>query len=385
MFRTINVRLYPTNSQEEYITRLHGCYRLVFNKCLDLNKNTYLESKRGLGLSGLVRYFHRDLIKSEEFSFLNEHNTKVLKQSIINLLNAYKRFFVNGAGTPKFKSKNDSKQSCRFPLEAISKRNNYLTGELTLTKKLKDVKFRCSDEYKSYLDENKKNIRSATLTKTKSGKYYLSFVVKGAPMKSLYRSDRVVGIDLGIKDFVVTSEGQTFENLKIRRNNEKKLAKLNRSLSKKQKGSKNRNKARLKLARFHEKLNNQKENYLHSVSNKLLNENQVVVMENLSVVNMMKNHKLAKSIQELSLYRFKFMLRYKADWYGRTLIEIDRFFPSSKLCSGCGYKNNHLKLSDRSWTCASCHVSNNRDVNAARNILNEGLKNLNKYLSVTGN
>lgn len=378
MIKALNIRLYPTKQQEDYISRLLGCYRLVFNKCLDLKKTAYLESKKSLGLSELGNYFHQNLTKSEEFDFLNEHNTKVLKQSVINLLDSYKRFFVNGAGFPKFKSKNDSKQSCRFPVDAISKRNAYSSGKLTLTKDLKNVKFRCSDEYKVYLDQNKKNIRSATLTKTKSGKYFLSILVDGELTKSLPDSDKTIGIDLGIKDFVITSEGQTFKNIKIKRNNEKKLVKLNRSLSKKQKGSKNRNKARIKLARFHEKLNNQKENYLHSVTNTLLDENQIIAMENLSVSGMMKNHKLARSLQELSLYRFKSMLKYKANWYGRTIVEIDRFFPSSKLCSNCNHKNTNLKLSDRSWACPSCKTVLDRDLNAAKNILAEGLRNLNK-------
>jgi len=185
---------------------------------------------------------------------------------------------------------------------------------------------------------------------------------------------------LGIKDFVITSDGETFENIKIKRNNKQKLNKLHKQLSKKQKGSKNRNKARIKLAKFYEKLNNQKENYLHSVTNSLLNENQVIVMENLNVSGMMKNHKLAKSIQELSLYRFKQILVYKADWSDdRQVIEIDRYFPSSKLCNVCNYKNNDLSLSDRQWICPQCGTNHNRDHNAALNIKNEGIKILSTH------
>jgi putative transposase len=184
----------------------------------------------------------------------------------------------------------------------------------------------------------------------------------------------VIGIDLGIKDFVITSEGETFKNLKLIRNNKKKLKKLHKILSKKQKGSNNKNKARIKLVRYHEKLNNQKENYLHYVTNSLLNDNQVIVMEDLNVKGMMKNHKLAKSIQELSLNRFKEILKYKSEWSGRSVVEINRWFPSSKLCSSCGFKYDKLTLSEREWTCPTCGTHHNRDHNASINIKNEGLR-----------
>jgi putative transposase len=191
-----------------------------------------------------------------------------------------------------------------------------------------------------------------------------------------------IGLDLGIKDFIIDSNGNSIENIKIKRNNEKKLAKLHRELSKKQKGGSNREKAKVKLAKFYEKLNNKKENYLHHITNQLLDENQVIVIEDLNVKGMMKNHNLAKSIQELSLYRFKEMLRYKAEWCGNHIVEIDRFFPSSKLCSNCGYKNNELKLSHRQWTCPNCGERHNRDHNAAINILNEGKKIVNNTIPI---
>ena len=184
--------------------------------------------------------------------------------------------------------------------------------------------------------------------------------------------NQFIGIDLGIKDFIVTSEAEVFDNIKIKRNNQKKLIKLNRTLSRKQKDSHNKNKARIKLAKFHEKLNNKKENYLHQVSNQLLNENQIIVMEDLNVKGMLKNHNLARSIQELSLCHFKEMLKYKAEWQGRYIVEVDRFYPSSKLCSNCGYKNNELTLKNREWTCPECKTHHNRDLNAAINIRNEG-------------
>ena len=290
------------------------------------------------------------------------------------MLESYKNFFVNGSGFPKFKSKHDNKQSCRFPEEAISSNNDYSSGKLTLTKSLKNVKFRCSDEYKVYLNKYKSGIKSATLTKTKSGNYFLSVLIDGELEKQSKPINDTIGIDLGIKDFIVCSDGKTFDNIKIKRNNEKKLVKLNRQLSKKTNGSKNKNKCRKKLAKYHEHLNNIKENYLHQVSNQLINENQVISMENLSVKSMMSNHKLSRSIQELSLNRFKNIMLYKANWYGRYVVEVDKWFPSSKLCNVCGYKNTELTLSDREWICPDCKTNHNRDLNAAINIKKEGLK-----------
>jgi putative transposase len=372
MLKAIKIRLYPNNGQEIYMNKLLGSYRFVYNQSLNFAIQQYKEDKKSVNIKILGNFLFQNLLKNEELHFLNEHNTKVLNQTLINLLDSYKRFFINGNGFPKFKSKNNNQQSCRFPAQAISKNNDYESGRLTLTKQLKNLKFRCSKQYKKQLNES--IVKSATLTKTKSNKYYLSILVETELNKQLPESNNIIGIDLGIKDFIITSEGETFDNIKIKRNNQKKIAKLHRKLSRKKKGSNNRNKAKIKLAKYYEKLNNKKEYYLHKISNKLLNENQVIVMESLSVSNMVKNHKLAKSLQELSLYRFKEILRYKSSWYGRDLVEIDRWFPSSKLCNNCGYKNNGLTLKDRTWICPECSKSHDRDINAAINIKKEGIK-----------
>jgi len=374
MLKSIKIRLYPNKEQESYIKTLLGSYRFVYNQCLDKKIKTYTNHKKNLGLKELGNFFHQELTKNNEFQWLMEHNTKVLKQSVIDLLDSYKRFFVNGNGFPKFKSKHDNKQSCRFPLESISKRNVYSEYKLTLSN-IKNIKFKCSENYVKYLDKNKEKIKSATLSKTKSDKYFLSILIDGDFVeKNNKPKNEFIGLDLGIKSFIVDSDGNTYENIKIKRNNEKKLNKLHKELSRKQKGSNNRNKSRLKLAKLYEKLNNKKENYLHSITNQLINENQVIIIENLNVKGMMKNHNLSKSIQELSLYRFKEMLRYKSVWYGNDIVEIDKFYPSSKLCSVCGHKNNDLKLSEREWECNDCGSVHDRDKNAAINILNEGMK-----------
>ena len=374
MLRAIKVRLYPNKNQEVYINKLLGSCRFIYNQCLNKKINDYKELKINLNLSSLGKYFHNDLTKNPDFNWLQEHNTKILKQSIIDMLDSYSRFFKQGSGFPKFKSKND-KQSCRFPIDAISKNQDFSKSKISLTKQLKNLKFRTSDKYINYLIKNQSNIRSATLSKNKSNEYFLSILIDGDLIKQLDEpKNDIIGIDLGIKDFVITSKGQTFENLKLIRNNQKKLSKLQRQHSRKKKGSKNKEKARKRLARFHQKLVNIKENYLHKVSNTLLNENQVICMENLNVKGLLKNHNLAKSIQELSLSRFEAILKYKSNWYDRQIINIDRFFPSSKTCSDCGYINNELNLSDREWVCPDCGVIHDRDNNAAINIENEGLK-----------
>jgi len=326
MLKAVKIRLYPNKTQQSYINRLVGSYRKVFNLCLDKKIEEYNINKNNLGLSELGNYFHSELTKSEEYSYLNEHNTKVLKQAILNLLDSYKRFFINGAGFPKFKSKNDNKQTTRFPLEVISKKNIYSNSKITLGNNLKNVVFECSERDKKYLNKHKEEVKSATLTKTKSGKYYLSILVDGNLEKELSNPiNNIIGLDLGIKYFIVCSTGQKFDNIKSIRNNENKLKTLNRRLSKKQKDSKNKYKVRIKLAKLHEKLNNKKENYLHNITTQLVSENQTIVIEDLNVSGMMKNHKLAKSIQELSLAEFRRQLEYKCKWYGRDLIIIDSY------------------------------------------------------------
>jgi putative transposase len=373
MLRAIKLRLYPNKDQEIYINKLLGSSRFVYNQCLNFKKTNYENSKINHNLTSLGKFFHNDLTKNPEFIWLQEHNTKILKQSIIDMLDAYSRFF-KGSGFPKFKSKHD-KQSCRFPIDAISKKQDFSKSKITLTKQLKDLKFKTSDKYINYLVKNQANIKSATLSKNKSNELYLSILVDGDLLKQLDKPKNFsIGIDLGIKDFVITSKGDKFENIKTIRNNQEKLSKLQKQHSRKKKGSKNKEKERLRLAKYHQKLVNIKENYLHKVSNTLLNENQVICMENLNVSGMLKNHKLARSIQELSLYRFETILKYKSNWYNHQVINIDRFYPSSKTCSDCGYINHELKLSDREWICPDCGVIHDRDLNAALNIEQEGLK-----------
>ena len=368
MLKAIKIRIYPTDNQEVYINKLLGTCRYIYNNLLAFKKQEYEEKQNNISFAQLGKKLTQ--LKTEN-EWIKESHSKVLQQSLIDLDKAYKNFFKEKKGYPKFKSKKD-KQSCRFPIDAISGING---NRINIINPLKDIHYKCSRKDEKYLNRYKDNIKSATLTKTKSGKYYLSILIDGSLTKELSQpTNQFIGIDLGIKDFVITSNGETYDNIKIKRNNEKKLTKLHKELSRKQKGSNNRNKAKIKLAKAYEKLNNIKENYLHSIVNQLLNENQVIIMEDLNVKGMMKNHKLAKSIQELSLYRFKEIMKYKAKWFDKTIIEIDRYFPSSKLCSSCGYKNDDLTLKNREWVCPQCGQTHNRDINAAVNILNEGIR-----------
>lgn len=350
-----------------------GCYRFVYNQTLARKQQEYTENKKSLGLTDLSKYFHNELLKDEQYSWLKEVNTKIMKQSIRQMLSTYDKFFKQHNGFPKFKSKKD-KQSALFPLEAISKKNTFETRKITLTQLLKDIRFRCSDLNHNRLRQYHDGIRSATLSKTKSGNFFLSILIE-LPNDEVVKfnlTDEHVGIDLGVKDFVITSDGEVFENKHFYKSQEQKIAKLQRQLSKKQKGSNNRNKVRIRLAKAFEKLNYQKENYIHSVVNELLKCYDVIFMEDLNVKGMLKNNKLAKAIQEVGFYRFKSILVYKAFNNGKQVIFVDRFYPSSKTCSVCGYKKYDLKLTDREWICPQCGEHHDRDINAAMNILLEG-------------
>ena len=373
MLRAVKIRLYPNKEQELKLNKVLGSYRFVYNQMLALKQKEYNENKKSLGLKDLSKYFHGTLLKDEQYEWLKEQNTKVMKQSIRQMLSAYDRFFRQYNGFPKFKTKKD-KQSALFPVDAISRRNKFNERKITLTKPLKDIKFRCSDLYFKRLQAYKEGIRSATLSKTKSGNFFLSILIE-LPQKEVIKfgqTNKHVGIDLGVKDFVITSDGEVFENKHFFKLQEKKIAKLQRQLSKKQKDSNNRNKQRVKVAKAFERLTNQKEAYIHSIVNKLLAYYDVVFMEDLNVQGMLKNHKLAKAIAEVGFYRFKQVLKDKAMNNYKEVVFVNRFYPSSKTCNKCEYVNKELTLNDREWTCPNCGEHHDRDLNAAINILMEG-------------
>jgi len=373
MFRAIKVRLYPNKQQEQVINRILGCYRFVYNHMLALKQQEYNDNKINLSLKDLSKYFYGTLRKDEKYSWMKEQNTQVMSQSIRQMLTAYDRFFKLHTGFPKFKTKKD-RQSALFPLEAISRRNIFETKHISLIKSLKNIKFRCSDLYFKRLQTYKDSIRSATMSKTKSGNYFLSILID-IPQDEVVKFKQTgesVGIDLGVKDFVITSDGEVFENKHFLKKQENKIKKLQRQLSRKVKGSNNREKARIKLAKVHKHLVNQRENYIHSVVNELLKYYDNIYMEDLNVSGMLKNHKLAKAIQEIGFYRFKSLLLDKSTNNGKNVIFVDRFYPSSKTCSCCGYVYRKLTLKEREWKCPDCGEIHDRDLNAAMNILTEG-------------
>ena len=373
MQRAIKIRLYPNKEQEQKLNNIFGCYRFVYNHMLALKQKEYNENKKSLGLKELSRYFYGTLRKDEQYAWLKEENTQVMIQSIRQMLTAYDRFFKYHDGFPKFKSKKD-KQTALFPKNAISRRNTFETKYISLTKQLKKIKFKCSDLYFNRLQKYSKNIMRATLSKSKSGNYFLSINVEmeDSELKKFEHTDKQVGIDLGIKDFVITSDGEVFENKHFLKKEEKKIVRLSRQLSRKVKGSNNSEKQRIKIAKLYEKIVNKKEAYIHYVVNELLSRYDSIFMEDLNVNGMAKNHHLAKAISEVGFSRLKQVLANKALVNDKQVAFVGRFYPSSKTCSKCGYKKQDLTLKDRSWVCPQCGTKHDRDINAAVNILLEG-------------
>lgn len=377
MIRAIKVRLYPNKEQEININKTFGCYRFVYNHMLALKQEAYKKDKTNLGLCELSKYFYGTLRKDGQYDWLKEQNTQVMKESIRQMLSAYNNFFKHHKGFPKFKSKKDN-QSALFQSNAISKSNTFETRDITLTKQLKNIKFRCSDLYFKRLQTYKEGIRSATLSKSKSGNYFLSILVEmeDTELKRFEHTDKQVGIDLGVKDFVITSDGEVFENKHFLKKEEKKMKRLQRQLSRKVKGSNNRDKQRIKIAKLFEKITNKKEAYIHYVVNELLSNYDSIFMEDLNVKGMLMNHNIAKAISEVGFSRLKQVLTNKAIVNDKQVVFVDRFYPSSKTCSVCGYKKEDLTLKDREWTCPNCGTNHNRDINAAVNILLEGKRML---------
>ena len=421
MLKAVRVKLYPSYEQEVLFNKLFGCSRKVYNLSLNYKQEQYeLDNSKPIGLKELGRHFHNQLLKDHEFAYLSEHNTKVLKQNIIDLLAAYKNYFesLSGkrkgekVGLPTFKCKFD-KQTARFPAEAVSKKPfNDKMDRLNLTSSFKNLKFACSDSDRKYLEKHKDSIKSVTVTKSKAGTFTASILIDGDKInnfrKNSYRKyenpDKAIGIDLGIKSYYVSYDGEISEeqvNPKFIRTAEKKLKRLQRKLSKldkknkdkrneqfllengkpisKKEGNKvvvtnNRNKLKKRIAKQYEKITNKRDTFLHELTSKIVNENQIITLEDLNVKGMMKNRKLSKAVGELCLGRFREFLRYKCEWYDRELIVINRFYPSSKLCSCCGHKKEDLTLSDRTYVCSECGHTIDRDLNAAINIRQEGLR-----------
>ena len=367
MLKGCKYRIYPNKEQEKQIAKTFGCCRFVYNNILAYKKEVY---GKGQTVSKIDcnNYCNRKLKK--QYEWLKEVDKFALTNAIYHMDVAYQKFFKEkaGYGYPKFKRKHDKYKSYTTNFTTGNISVDFDNGKIKLPK-LKYVKAKI---HRYFIGK----IKSVTISKVPSGKYYVSVLVETEHIKKPKRT-RQIGLDLGIKDLCITSTGKKYKNPKVIKKYEKKLTKLQRQLAHKLKRSRNYQKKRKQIALCHEKITNTRKDYLHKLSNEIISENQVIVSETLQIRNMIKNHRLAKSISDVSWYELTRQLEYKAKWNDRIYIKIDTFYASSQLCSCCGYKNANVKdLSVRQWKCPSCGEIHDRDVNAANNILTEGLRKI---------
>ena len=374
MEKCYKFRIYPNAEQREIMSKIFGCCRFVYNRFLAERIEMYKAEQKTVSRfeqSGKLTELKKEL------EWLKEAESTALQTVLQNLDSAYQNFFrrvkggekINSAnfGFPKFKSKRDSRKS--YKSKTVGKNIEIYEKSIKLPK-VGLVECRVSKQVEG-------RIISATVSQNPSGKYFVSVACTDVEIEPLEKTEAIAGIDVGIKEFAVTSDGTKIENHKYLSKSEKKLIREQRRLSRKPKGSQNRNKARIKIARIHEKVTNQRTDFLHKTTTTLVKSYDMISVESLKIKNMIKNRNLAKSISDVSWGEFVRQLEYKCEWYGKTLVKIPTFFASSQMCHVCGFQNIVVKdLAVRSWVCPNCGANHDRDINAAVNILNKGIEML---------
>jgi len=359
--RAYKFRFYPTPEQELNLDKTFGCARFAYNYMLRLRTDAWMQRQERIGYHETSAALTA-LKKQPEYAWLNEVSSVPVQQSLRHLQSAFANFFAKRASYPQFKRKNGP-QSAEYTTSAFK----WDGSTLRIAKMDAALNIRFSRTIPKAA-----KVTTVTVSKDCSGRYFVSMLCTDEVQAKAPVSAKV-GIDLGLSHFAILSTGEKIAAPNTFRKNEEKLAKLQRKLAKKTKGSANRKKAKLKVAKLHAKIADSRKDFLHKLSTRLVNENQVIAIETLAVSNMQKNHNLAKSIADASWSEFVRQLEYKSLWYGRELVGIDRWYPSSKRCSDCGHTVKKMPLNVREWTCQECGTIHDRDINAARNVLAAGL------------
>ena len=367
-------RLYPNNEQKELINKTLGCNRFIYNYFLNKRITMYKENNKIISKYELIKEIPNLYV---ERPYLKEIDSMSLRCTVFDLDNSFNKFFKEKKGFPKYKSKYYKNTYRTNYVKNNYKGKTYENRKLDLEKhlialpKLKEVKIKGYRKLKTL----EGNIKKATISKEKNGKYYVSVLYEQELILPEFVPNKVVGIDLGIKDLIITSNAEKYDNEKIINKYEKEIKRIQKALSRKEKGSNNYYKCKQMLAKVYSKLKNARKYIMHSITKKITDENDIIVTEHLKLQNMLKNHKLAKTLSDASFYEIVWQLEYKSKWKGKKLYKVDTFYPSSQICSHCGYKNNIVKnLNIRKYNCPRCNSDLDRDINAAENIMFEGVK-----------